>query len=87
MADYDVAVLENLRLQTPTESEILNDLWQSIAAAHASVDKALKEAREKDAPALPEQFLILVTCANEEEQAQLLQQLTDEGLKCKALIS
>ncbi len=87
LADYDAGLLDNLRQQTPTDSEILNELWQSIAQSNAAVDKALAAAQAEDEPPVPEQFLILITCSNEEEQTELLRQFTEEGLTCKALLS
>ena len=37
--------------------------------------------------ALVEQYLILIECAGEAEQVELLQRFQGEGLKCKALVS
>lgn len=36
---------------------------------------------------IPEQFMILIECINETEQTEALEQLTEFGYKCKALIS
>ena len=37
--------------------------------------------------AVPGSFLVMVTCATEEEQIQLLERLMAEGLSCKAIVS
>jgi hypothetical protein len=89
LADYDVASLDELRRQTPTESEALADLWQSIARSGAAVEEALRNSRRsaREEKALPEQYLILVECAGEQEQTALLRRFKQQGLKCKALIS
>jgi ParB-like chromosome segregation protein Spo0J len=34
-----------------------------------------------------EQWHVLIECANEAQQAELLERLTEEGLKCKALVA
>lgn len=54
----------------------------------------LKELLQADAPSvdatneiIPEQFMILIICGNEQEQTQMLQRFIDEGLKCRALLS
>jgi hypothetical protein len=44
-------------------------------------------ATSSGAMSLPAQWLIIVTCQDEAEHAVLLQQLTAEGLQCRALIS
>jgi hypothetical protein len=35
---------------------------------------------------IAEQYLILLTCRDEKEQAELLSRFTAEGLQCKALV-
>jgi hypothetical protein len=42
----------------------------------------------KDKPEIiPEQYLILITCENEEKQMQLLERFLEEGIQCRALLS
>jgi hypothetical protein len=88
LADYDLAALDRLRDQTPTESDALANLWASIAQANADIDEVLEETSntrsERD---VPEQFLILVECDGEEQQVELLRRFQDEGLRCKPLLS
>jgi hypothetical protein len=36
---------------------------------------------------VPEQFLILITCRDEQHQAELLDRFHREGMECKALLS
>ncbi len=89
LADYDVAALDRLRNQTPTDSDALANLWASIAQANAETDETLEEANNsaRSDREVPEQFLILVECDGEEQQVALLRRFQDEGLKCKPLLS
>ena len=47
---------------------------------------AKKKLRQQDRP-YEEQYLILVTCADEAEQLTLLERFQQEGLKCQAKIA
>lgn len=89
LADYDHTALDRLRSLTSTSSDAVANLWASIGQAGAAVEEALAAARSpREKPAnIPEQFLILVECANEATQIELLQRFQEEGLKCKALVS
>jgi hypothetical protein len=89
LADYDQTALDRLRAVTSTDSDAIANLWASVGRANAEVEEALAAARSsrgKDRD-IPEQFLILVECADEATQMELLQRFQDEGLKCKALVS
>lgn len=87
LADYDSAVLDRLRHITETSSDALANLWESIDSARAAVESSLATARAKDPPPVPEQFLVLVECANEQEQLAVLERFQQEGLTCRALTS
>ena len=86
LADYDQTVLDRLRHVSDTASDALANLWESLGQARAATEAALAEARERP-QVIPEQYLVLVECANEPEQAALLERFRAEGLKCKALMS
>lgn len=89
LADYDQTALDRLRTVTSTDSDAIANLWASVGRANDEVEEALAAARSsrgKDRD-IPEQFLILVECADEAAQTELLQRFQDEGLKCKALVS
>jgi hypothetical protein len=89
LADYDRTTLDRLRAVTSTDSDAIANLWASVGRANAEVEEALTAARsprDKDRD-IPEQFLILVECADEATQMELLQRFQEEGLKCKALVS
>lgn len=36
---------------------------------------------------IPEKYYVLIECASEAEQVELLKKLIEEGVKCRALIS
>ena len=89
LADYDGATLDRLRALTSTSSDAVANLWASIARANSEVEETLAAARtrrDKDT-SIPEQFLILVECADERTQIELLERFQAKGLKCKALVS
>jgi hypothetical protein len=84
LADYDEMALEQLRATTETDSEALQALWATLEAR----DRAARERLEKTGAApqdIPEQYLVLVECGSEADQVALLQRLTSEGLRCRAL--
>jgi hypothetical protein len=41
----------------------------------------------RDIGTVPEQFLLLLTCRDEQHQVELLERFQAEGLPCKALLS
>jgi hypothetical protein len=88
LADYDGATLDRLRALTSTASDAIANLWASVGQANAAVAEALaaRTPRERSED-VPEQFLILVECADEQRQRELLERFQQEGLKCKALVS
>ena len=89
LADYDHTTLDRLRELTSTSSDALANLWQSIDESRTSAEEQLARARtERKPPAeLPEQYLVLIECADEEAQRALLERFQAEGLKCRALLS
>jgi hypothetical protein len=89
LADYDGAVLDRLRALSSTSSDAVANLWASIGQANAAVAETLAAARPptQRVESIPEQFLILVECTDEQTQIELLQRFQEEGLKCKALVS
>jgi hypothetical protein len=80
LADTDAAMIQQLNAITESDSEVLNELWRSLAPA----------TEETSAPAeepTPEQWLILVECADEAQQVELLRQFQSAGLTCRALMA
>jgi hypothetical protein len=61
LAEHDTAVLDRLRAATPTDSDVLHNLWQAIGRSQQQVAEELERARNRDRPAdLPEQFFVLI---------------------------
>jgi ParB-like chromosome segregation protein Spo0J len=83
LAETDAQAAAELARLVETDSEALDQLWQSLAANDAAAREALGKS---DEPAVAEQFLILITCDSEEHQSQLLAELHNRGLTCKALL-
>jgi hypothetical protein len=80
LADTDAAMIQQLNAITESDSEVLNELWRSLAPP----------AEETPVPAAeptPEQWLILVECADEAQQVELLRQFQGAGLTCRALMA
>jgi hypothetical protein len=69
---------------TPTVSPELQAAWE--AAARASLEAAAPRDRPQ-VQAIPEQYLVLVTCRDEKHQVELLTRFQAEGLDCRALLS
>ncbi|MFL5245058.1 MAG: ParB N-terminal domain-containing protein [Gemmataceae bacterium] len=82
LAKTDEDAARELAQILETDSQALRDLWD-MAAANGKPPII----PETEPPVIPEQWLILVTCASEIEQIDLLERLQKEGLPCKALIS
>jgi hypothetical protein len=89
LAENDEATLDELRKLTTTNSDALTNLWRSIGEATAVQEELEEVARRKPAPppAVPEQYFVLVECADEATQLELLKRFQSEGLSCRALLS
>jgi hypothetical protein len=83
LAETDTAAVRELAAATPAHSAILADLWASLAQYEVAALASLPDSR----PMAAEQFLILVECADENEQILFLERWRGEGIRCKALIS
>jgi hypothetical protein len=83
LADYDGTTLDRLRAVTHTDADAVANLWASVGRANAEVEDELAAAerspRDKSQD-IPERYLILVECDDEQEQKELLQRFQDEGL-------
>jgi len=72
---------DRLRELTPTDAPELQALWKQAAEA------AVAEKPSQGLDGLAEQWLVLITCRDEQHQVELLQRFQAEGLPCKALLS
>jgi ASCH domain len=85
LADYDDRCLQELQSLTQSSSNTMNALWANIRRRDAEVMKTLHEQVNKSRETIPEAHLVLIDCASEEVQTDLLRRLTAEGFKCRAL--
>jgi hypothetical protein len=85
LAETDAKAVQTLRAGLRTESETLRGLWQALAQETDAARNALEPSGDLDAP--PGRFLVLVECADEAQQVELLQRFGAEGLRCRAMFS
>ena len=85
LAEYDQHALDDLLRVTQTDNAMLQAFWANLQSKDCEVQEEL-ERKVKEDEDLPDQFLVLIECASEEEQTTLLRRFMDEGLKCRALI-
>ena len=81
LAGYDDQLLQALREQAEKDSAAIKSLWQTLADEERKNRERLRRqvAEEKAA-----RFFVLVECADEEEQTELLRRFQEEGLRCEA---
>lgn len=88
LADYDDRALAALQQTVASDNEVLAAFWASLQQADARTQEALDAITRRPASAaVPEQFAVIVECADEDEQIALLQRFQSEGLACRALVS
>ncbi len=94
--------IDPISAMAAADKQNLDALLQDVSTASAGVQSMLAELAEKNGleygaaiggelnsseDVIPSQFAIMIECRTEEEQAELLERLNTEGIKCKALIS
>jgi hypothetical protein len=82
LAQTQEQIRDRLLEITPAASPDLQAAWE--AAANAVLPEAPKGPGFTD---VPEQFLVLLTCRDEQHQRELLARFQAEGLDCRALLS
>jgi hypothetical protein len=80
LAETQEQLHQRLLEQTPADNDALTAAWEAAAAE-------VLERESKPLGAIPEQFLILVTCRDEKQQVELLGRFSKEGLECKAMMT
>lgn len=83
LAETDTQMAQTLAAALRTESESLRGLWQKVTQ-DATVAREVLE-QEDDAPPV-ERFLVLIECADEAQQVELLRRFNEEGLRCRAIV-
>src|SRR5262245_48627475 len=75
LAGYDADLLSELRQQAEKDSEAIKSLWATLEEASRTTRKELDKASAQDAP--PEQYFVLIECADEADQLALLKRFQD----------
>ena len=85
MANADAVALDNLLREVQTSNEAVANMLTELAkeAGVINIEKEIEDFSDSE----EQIFNVLVTCKNEEEQAQLLERLNSEGFSCRSLIS
>jgi hypothetical protein len=84
LAGYASDTLEKLRAVVEADSAAVKSLWKTLQEASRRTERAM---RREEKEVLPEQYFVLIECADEEEQRSLLERFAAEGLKCQAKMS
>jgi hypothetical protein len=84
LAGYDAATLDQLRTITEADSAAVKSLWATLAEQEAAARKKFKKQDADARAALPEQFLVVVECQDEQQQVAMLRRFRKEGLQCSA---
>ncbi len=85
LAECDQPILDELLRTTQTDNAMLQAFWANMQSSDQEAQEDL-EQKVKDDETLPNQFLVLIECASEEEQTNLLRRFMEEGLNCRALV-
>jgi hypothetical protein len=87
LAEYDKRALDALRQTVESDNEVLAAFWSSLHRHDALAQLQRREVTRRPAElVVPEQFAVIIECADEAEQTTLLKRCHDEGLKCRALV-
>jgi ParB-like chromosome segregation protein Spo0J len=89
LAEWDTAKLRETIIMLQEDAYPLEDIGfdqEDIDRMMASVDAA-SSSGEDETKKITENFMILVTCEDEGQQADLLERFAHEGINCKALVS
>src|SRR4051812_33523426 len=88
LAGFDADRVNALRETVHSDNDALNNLWASLDQADAAAQARLTHAAGKPPrDVLPEKYLVLIECENEQEQVRLLRRFKKEGLTVQAKIS
>ncbi len=86
LAETEMGPLAILRNLVQTDEDALATLWATIGTLPEEEPGHLDNQEEK-AESLPEKWLVLIDCENEEMQAMLLAEMHARGIPVKALVS
>ena len=81
LAGYEADTLRDLRELVERDSAAVKSLWDALAEASGKTGRDVQRNDET-----PPKFFVLIECADEAEQVELLSRFHGEGLKCEAKI-
>jgi hypothetical protein len=87
MAETSREHLDLLLREVETDSKSLEAMLEDLRKRAELDDAALQELAGDESSRLQETYHVLVECRDEQEQQQLLERLTHEGLTCRALFT
>ncbi len=88
LASWDQKMLDELLRDIDTGCDPrLDAMLSDLAKQEGVVPEPKPEAPNDAAQGIPEQFGIIVQCKDEEQQRELLERFTEEGMECRALVS
>jgi hypothetical protein len=85
LATADKPKLQALLCEVQSPDSAVQKMLSDLAARHGLLQTAA--LAEDQSGLIKEQYQVLVTCEAEEQQAELLERLTQEGYECRSLIS
>jgi hypothetical protein len=83
LAGYQAETLAELRSLVESDSAAVKSLWETLAEASQNTRRAVMPENSQPAST---RFFVLIACADETEQLELLRRFQEEGLKCEAKI-
>lgn len=87
LAEVDTGKLEDLLREVETGNSALEAMLAELARDNKLFGSEELEPAEDESDKLHERFQVLIECADEVEQLNLLSRLEREGCKCRALIA
>lgn len=82
LAEQDNEALVKLLADVETSSRSIEEMLADLCKVPGEDDKS-----EDEDESTPEQFQILITCADEAQQTELLDRFMGEGFDCRSLVS
>jgi hypothetical protein len=86
LATAEKPKLEALLREVSSPDGAVQKMLADLASKHGLLQDNVSPAADQSGQ-IKEQYQVLVTCEAEEQQAELLERLTQEGYECRSLIS
>lgn len=84
LADTDESLWDELRCSIETENEELRALLERLGDEDG-LDEPSAAIDEPKEASIPNLFQVVIDCRDEDEQRELYERMTSEGLKCRVL--